>query len=97
MTNNEFVVLTTVTSLTVFVIYCGSPYEFISDYWINDRILVHPQCKKKYPIDFNRSFKPELTQSFIEFQEFQRSSVIKLFVLQIDRGEQNASLYITDV
>lgn len=32
MTNNEFVVLTTVTSLTVFVIYCGSPYEFISDY-----------------------------------------------------------------
>lgn len=91
---NKFAVLTIhpVTSLTEFVIYCGSPYEFISDCWINDRISVRSQCKKKYPIDFRN------VQARNNAESFHRSSVIKRFVLQIDRGGQGASLYrVADV
>lgn len=64
--------------------------ELMTEYWST------LSAKKNIPSTLE-TFKPELTQSFIEFQEFQRSSVIKLFVLQIDRGEQNASLCIAGV
>lgn len=58
--------------------------ELMTEYWSN------LNAKKKYPID-SRNVQARSNA------EFHRSSVIKLFVLQIDRGGQNALLYIAGV